>query len=508
MTDKSFVVKNGLVVNNSLLVANSSNRRVSVNDLNQEADFTVKGTDITNVLTVSIANSTSDVIQTSTSHGYTNGQAIFVRSSSAVPVGITNTNIYFVNVRSANTLTLHQTYNNALNGTSNVDIQNSGSGTITIHPISIGLSYYSNNANLSTIRFIQYRGANGSNWYTAPARIQMATDDVAQAYIEFNPNSAPGGLAIGFSTGEGLRMLANGQATIYANTNITGTLGVANTFNVNGAVSFSNTLIVVGALTIGNSTVNNVITSTSFSGSSNNTTYLNGKSESALNVNNAVYLNGQTSAYYTNATNLTTGTIPSARILGANTTTAGIVQLIDSVSNTSISLALAANVGKTIYDYANNASLKADNAYSNSVLYINSNIATANDFLIKPEDPSTGKLIATNTIFNSTSLVTLNSTNSTSNTITINLNTGINFEVTLGSNSTLANPSNGKTGFAGFIRIIQDATGSRTLSFGTTWKFADGTDPTVSTTANASDFLYYSCVSNTYIIGNLIRNVS
>lgn len=71
---------------------------------------------------------------------------------------------------------------------------------------------------------------------------------------------------------------------------------------------------------IGTGATNVSINTTSFSGTSNNTTYAFGKLEAALNVNsaltanNADYLDGQHGSFYQNATNINTGTLPYAQI--------------------------------------------------------------------------------------------------------------------------------------------------------------------------------------------------
>lgn len=63
------------------------------------------------------------------------------------------------------------------------------------------------------------------------------------------------------------------------------------------------------------------------------------------------------------------------------------------------------------------------------------------------------------------------------------------FTLTLGANATLANPSNLADGTSFSYRIRQDATGSRTLAYGTAFKFPGGVAPTLSTEANALDIL-------------------
>lgn len=84
-------------------------------------------------------------------------------------------------------------------------------------------------------------------------------------------------------------------------------------------------------------------------------------------------------------------------------------------------------------------------------------------------------------------------------TITPDLAANCNFVVTLGGNRTLANPTNITAGQSGSIFIVQDATGSRTLSWGSYWDFSGGTAPTLSTAANAVDRVDYIVRSTTSI---------
>lgn len=75
--------------------------------------------------------------------------------------------------------------------------------------------------------------------------------------------------------------------------------------------------------------------------------------------------------------------------------------------------------------------------------------------------------------------------------ISVNLADSNNFSVTLGGNRTLDNPSNIVAGQSGSIFISQDATGSRTLAYGSYYDFAGGTAPTLSTAASAVDRIDY-----------------
>ena len=82
-----------------------------------------------------------------------------------------------------------------------------------------------------------------------------------------------------------------------------------------------------------------------------------------------------------------------------------------------------------------------------------------------------------------------------------------NFSVTLGGSRTLANPTNLTAGQSGAIVITQDGTGSRTLAYGTYWKFSGATAPTLTTTASAVDVLVYYVESSTRITAKLLSDV-
>ena len=84
-------------------------------------------------------------------------------------------------------------------------------------------------------------------------------------------------------------------------------------------------------------------------------------------------------------------------------------------------------------------------------------------------------------------------------TITPNFNDSNFFSVTLKGNRTLANPTNLVAGQSGSIFITQDATGSRTLAFGSYWDFAGGVAPSLSTGANVVDRLDYVVRNSTSI---------
>ena len=80
--------------------------------------------------------------------------------------------------------------------------------------------------------------------------------------------------------------------------------------------------------------------------------------------------------------------------------------------------------------------------------------------------------------------------------------------VTLGGNRTLGAASNQIDGGVYLISIIQDGTGSRTVTFNSNYKFVGGSAPTLTTDASARDVLVFvSNGTNMFEIGRAL-NVS
>jgi hypothetical protein len=114
------------------------------------------------------------------------------------------------------------------------------------------------------------------------------------------------------------------------------------------------------------------------------------------------------------------------------------------------------------------------------------------------------RILTTDVVYDAAAEVTLTD----AATIAVDMSTFINAVVTLADNRAMGNPTNEKPGTSGCIRIVQDATGSRTLSYGTDWEFAGGTAPVLTTTAAATDLLFYYVIAANRVFGNLIKAVA
>jgi hypothetical protein len=90
-------------------------------------------------------------------------------------------------------------------------------------------------------------------------------------------------------------------------------------------------------------------------------------------------------------------------------------------------------------------------------------------------------------------------------TITWNVDNGYTATVTLAGNRTLAALTNFEDGDTAILRVVQDATGSRTLAYaaGGNFRWSGGT-PALSTAANAVDILTFVRIGG-FVYGSIGR---
>lgn len=145
------------------------------------------------------------------------------------------------------------------------------------------------------------------------------------------------------------------------------------------------------------------------------------------------------------------------------------------------------NAWFTVHDV--NTAAFAANTHSHTITDLPE--ATAAEYRNNTPD----KLLSTDQVWSSANFVALSDTSN----IDFNLGSGFNFTLTLAGNRTLINPYNAKVGQTGTILVKQDATGNRTLSFGSYYKFPSGVAPTLSSHSNAVDVISYIVISPTFI---------
>jgi len=152
---------------------------------------------------------------------------------------------------------------------------------------------------------------------------------------------------------------------------------------------------------------------------------------------------------------------------------------------------------------ANTITLYANGSLATTNTLISNQVSSANitSTTISSASTTSNTLVISNTAYATIGTLTDGAT------ITPDLGAYNNYTVTLGGNRTLANPTNANVGQSGVIYVVQDGTGSRTLAFGSNWKFPANTAPTLTTTANAVDALFYVVRTASSITVNSILNV-
>lgn len=122
---------------------------------------------------------------------------------------------------------------------------------------------------------------------------------------------------------------------------------------------------------------------------------------------------------------------------------------------------------------------------------VTSRIATAAEYMSN----AAGKLLSPNNVWEAADEAVLTYAANTA----VDMGAFLNAQITLIGNGTLENPTGAKVGQSGHIRVIQDGTGNRTLSYGSNYVFAGGTAPTLSTTASDEDLLFYKVLTTSRI---------
>jgi hypothetical protein len=319
MADKDFVVKNGLVVNNSFY-ANSSGIFIGSNGTPSSINSTFFS-GLANVATyLGAANNTGNA-----SGIYTNG----VINAATISVGsflanTSNVTIYGFYVNSTGAYTSNiSTTNVSINATT-IAVTNSTANVFIVNTTGVTSSLSLTTNTLTT---------------TGLANLAGNANVSGNMYIS-------GNLSIGGS----FTYTGTGTASVIPGTNNSFSLGNSS-FVWSNLYAFN--AVFNSNLVIGNSSVYTTINSTSFTGTAAN----------ATQASNATNLNSQPGSYYLNYNNFNTGTVGAGYLPQANSSTNGAVIFLDSVSNTAVAIyAPTMNAVTTAYNAAIAANTRASSA--------------------------------------------------------------------------------------------------------------------------------------------------
>ena len=236
-----------------------------------------------------------------------------------------------------------------------------------------------------------------------------------------------------------------------------------------------------------------------------------GTSRPASAVANSLWLDTTTSTaptlkYYDGADDISLATIDhvgntvnwldsTVSITGISTTATGTVL---TLTDTSISSTqdIRLPTAKSIADDSGNEYLKFVKTASavNEISITNSATGTSPDLSATGSDTNIGLSITTK----GTGLIKFNdgayfpeATLTDGATVTWDASTAPVCKLTLGGNRTLSAPTNGATGQFISIAVIQDATGSRTLTWNSAYEFTGDTAPTLTTTVSKADVFVF-----------------
>jgi hypothetical protein len=236
-----------------------------------------------------------------------------------------------------------------------------------------------------------------------------------------------------------------------------------------------------------------------------------GTSRPASAVANSLWLDTTTSTaptlkYYDGADDISLATIDhvgntvnwldsTVSITGLSTTATGtVLTLTDSSINSTQDIRLP--TAKAIADDSGNEYIKFVKTASavNEISITNSATGNSPDLSVTGGDTNIGLSITTK----GTGLIKFNdsayfpeATLTDGATITWDSSVAQVAKVTLGGNRTLSAPTNGATGQFISLLVIQDGTGSRTLTWNSAYEFASDTAPTLTTTASLGDLFTF-----------------
>jgi len=182
-------------------------------------------------------------------------------------------------------------------------------------------------------------------------------------------------------------------------------------------------------------------------------------------------------------------------ITGLSTSATGtVLTLTDSSINSTQDIRLP--TAKAIADDSGNEYIKFAKTASavNEITITNSATGNSPDLSVTGGDTNIGLSITTK----GTGLIKFNdsayfpeATLTDGATITWDSSVAQVAKVTLGGNRTLSAPTNGATGQFISLLVIQDGTGSRTLTWNSAYEFASDTAPTLTTTASLGDLFTF-----------------
>jgi hypothetical protein len=424
-TPVNFRVKNGLTVANGVAVTVGN---VVISD----GQLVIGGTAINST---SISGSADNAYANGVN--YADGKAADAYGNAVAVATGSSTNAYSNAVAfaaNADNLTTGTLSLNRLPATVNVSVALNVTNTVNISTSNVTVSQANDVAKITgtTISLTDSLTETGNTYYAAMSHDKLITE---KTYV----------------------VTGNTYAD-YGEISRTGMFAVVGLDTTNSAIYVRGVTVNTSVIAIGNTTVFSTINSTAFSGNGASLTSINA---ATVGGNSASDLRTYAETYASNATNITSGTVNSARLPSANDTTAGAVILVNSVTNTSITAAASANSVKTAYDAAIAANTAggtaAATAYSNGVTYTDNKAANAYSNAIAIAANATNLTSGTVNISRIPTVDAVNNTSITLIPVANNVKTAYDAAITANTNAASA-LANAATAYTNAIAIAANAT--------------------------------------------------
>jgi predicted acyltransferase (DUF342 family) len=320
--------------------------------------------------------------------------------------------------------------------------------------------------------------------------------------------------ALGTLTVTGLTT-ASGRLVVGTNLSVTGNSALGNAVNdvttITGSTTISDKLTVSGNTTLGNAVgdllaVTGSVTITDKLTVNGNTAFGNAVGDrttitGSVTISDKLTVNGNT-AFGDAVGDVTTitGTLAAGGRLtvASNLSVTGNTTLGNAVGDrttitgsTTISDKLTVN-GNTALGNANT-----------DVVSVTGTLAAAGRLTVGTNLEVTGNTTLGGTVIDQSNA--LAQTLSDGANITWNMNSGKVATITLGGNRNLDRPTNMKIGTY-ILHVVQDATGSRTLSYSGVYKWPGAVAPTLTTTGSRRDIIMFIC-DGTSLYGSYLNDV-
>ena len=174
---------------------------------------------------------------------------------------------------------------------------------------------------------------------------------------------------------------------------------------------------------------------------------------------------------------------------GANTTFSG--------ANTNFTSSNTHFVGNVVVSSIG-AHFTGANVFFSNTVHVNFTGANVVGLPAGGANPATTTVYTAAQRFNPVNITNAGGDGYGSQTVTLNLANNNFYSIALANNIILANPTGMGNTQSGSIFLTQDATGSRTVTFGSYWRFPSGSAPSLSTNANSQDRLDYVARNRRY----------